>query len=580
MSFNVKKITNESTPLLAQSREPGYLNTVAKAQFLSAQTLTNRSDIRTPGVLKEPRRLMGADGPLQPVVDASSAVRNGAAFAGGMEFISYDPSMDISQPLMGLTLATFTVSAVAQTVENVKRMNFAQKIGDTEGQKLAAASLVITVPLAGAGMTALAEKTLRVYDMAQTLQNVNYQPVAEVSQSITVLGTATLVLFGLYNAALVFISSFNLYRKWKTKNEVESLKPTNVENQYEDDDSVRNWLGDKLDVSSELNKCSEEDLIKLALNEGDAWLTKLEKDWKKLGLAPLNGTKSRNELIKDLFLIHEDEMALHTGVTHFEKGKLLLAFGKKVKTQELQAAAQQKLIRVLGKDIIDKFYTTTAEITKTEVIKEIDKGMNKSRWLIFLGILGVALCISAIVFTGGLAGLFVALAFVLSAILWVVGWDGNRLINQWSGQETGKLDKAMLIFSSLLNIIAVVGTIVGMVIFTGGIALVPLLLLIGVGLFWAIINIRGVYTYHRHTYRPWEFEKVVSFQSFHKLVMQETNAVEIDKYFKKMHLSDQALFRGDKNWQKTTPQILTELAQHRVHQLEELNNSLRHLSRS
>ncbi len=561
------KATTESTSLLkAEPGEPTRLD-VVKTNFVAQNVLQNRSDIRVIGALKEPRRHMGADGPLQPIVDLSSIGRNGAVVAGGIEWIAYDPSTDLSQPLMGLTLATFLVSATAQTIEAAKRYNYADKIGDVEGKRLALASMGIYIPLAGAGGTALLKNSLQVYDLAQTLQNVNYQPVAEVSQSISVLGTITLALFGLYNAVLTAISAFSLYQKHQMMNEVEKVS------------SVRGWLYEKLElaVDSEVEKHSEKEFAELALEEGEKWLTKLEKDWKTLGLEPLSVSKEkRKQLIKDLFL-KNDDMAKFTGISDKRGQDLIIAFGKKLMTERLRAGAEQKLSRTIGQSIIDKYNTTTEQITKMEVMNEIDKGMDKNRWLIFLGVLGVLICIAAIVFTGGIAALAVSMLFVLSAVLWIYGWDGNRLIQQWNGEQTGKFDKAMLIFSTFLNIVAVVGTIVGMIIFTGGIALIPLVLLVLVGLFWAVVNVRGIYTYARHSSRPWEYEKVVTLNSFHKLTQKEVRDEEIEKYFKKMSQADQNLFQGSRDWKKVTPIIINNLANNRITQLQDLNRYTRSL---
>ena len=569
LTTNSKAATESTSLLKAESREPTRLD-VVKTNLVAQNVLQNRSDIRVIGPLKEPRRHMGADGPLQPIVDLSSIGRNGAFVAGGAEWISYDPSRDLSQPLMGLTLATFLVSATAQTIEAAKRYNYADKIGDMEGKRLALASMGIYIPLAGAGGTALLKNSLQVYDLAQTLQNVNYQPVAEVSQSISILGTVTLVLFGLYNAVLSAISAFNLYQKHKIMKEVDEF--TDI-----DKSSVRGWLDKKLDVSEEVAKHSNEDFEKLALEEGDKWLTKLEKDWKTLGLDSLNVSKEkRKQLIKDLFLKNE-AMATFTGIPDKRGQQLIIAFGEKLMTQRLRAAAEQKLSRTIGQDIIDKYNNSAEKITKIEVMREIDKGMDKNRWLIFLGLLGVVICVAALVFTGGLGALAVALLFVLSAVLWIYGWDGNRLIQQWNGEQTGKFDKAMLIFSTLLNIVAVVGTIVGMIVITGGIALVPLVLLVLVGLFWAVVNARGIYTYARHSMRPWEYEKVVTLNSFHKLTQKEVLDEEIEKYFKKMSQADQNLFQGSRDWKKVTPIIINELAEHRKDQLTRLNQYTRSL---
>ena len=565
MTKTIKAATDSTSLLKAESHEPTRLN-VVKTHFVAQTVLQNRSDIRVIGALKEPGRRMGADGPLQPVVDMSSIGRNGSVVAGGFEWIVYDPSTDLSQPLMSLTLGTFLVSATAQTIEAAKRYNYADKIGDIEGKRLALASMGITIPLAGAGGSALLKNSLQVYDLAQTLQNVNYQPVAEVSQSISILGTITLVLFGLYNAVLTAVSAFNLYQKHQMMNEVEKVP------------SVRGWLFEKLelDVEKEVEKHKEE-FEKLALEEGDKWLAKLEKNWKTLRLDPLNVSKEkRNQLVKDLFL-KNDDMAKFTGISDKRGQELIVAFGKKLMTQRLRAGAEQKLSRTIDQGIIDKYNNTTDQITKIEVMSEIDKGMDKNRWLIFLGLLGVLICIAAIVFTGGLAALAVSLLFVLSAVLWIYGWDGNRLTQQWNGEQTGKLDKAMLIFSTLLNIIAVVGTIVGMIVFTGGIALIPLILLITVGLFWMVVNARGIYTYARHSNSPWEFEKVVTLNSFHKLTQKEDRDEEIEKYFRKMSQTDQALFQGSRDWKKVTPIIINDLAGNRIAQLKDLNNYARSL---
>lgn len=586
MTSHIEKLKSEKTPLLtAQSREPAYVSAV-KANFLSQEILQNRSDIRSVYNIKEPRRLLGADGPLQPVIDASSIGRNGAAFAGGVEAISYDPSLDLSQPLMGLTLGAFLVSAPLQTAEAAKRCLYAGKIGDTEGQGLALASMGITVPLTGAGATALAEKTLRVYDMVQTLHNVNYQPVAEVSHSISVLGTVTLVLFAIYNAVLVFISAFQWYKKSQMREEVEAI-PSKVESLKEKDekgndqilvsDDVRGWLDKKFDFTQELKKHTNEEFTQLALEEGEKWLSKLEKDWKSLGLEPINiGKKERKELVKQLLLQHE-KMGLFMGIPGKKGQDLMIALGQKLMTERLRAREEQKLSRVLGQAIIDKYKNTTEDVSKKEVLAEIDKGITKSKWLILLGIIGVICAVCATIFTAGWGALFVALIFVLSAVLWAYGWDRHRLMNQWNGQETGKFDKVMLIFSSLLNTVAVAGTIAGMVIFSGGIALVPLLLLIGVGLFWCVVNARGWYILARHTNRPWEYEKVVTLKSFHQLVQQETDAQKIDGFFQKMSPSDKALFQGRKDWKNVSGQIISQLVANRVSQLTDLNSYSRSL---
>ncbi len=579
----------ESSPLMKAEVREAARPDVAKTHFVVLGLLKDRSFIRAIGFLKEPRSLMAADGLLQPIVDLSSIGRNGAAAVGGVEWISYDPSIDLSQPLMGLTLATFLVSATAQTVEAIKKYNYADKIGDAEGKRLALASMGITIPLAGSGGAALLQNSLRVYDLAQTLQNVNYQPVAEVSQSISILGTVTLALFGLYNAVMTAIAAFNLYQKYQIKKEIGNVA------------SVRDWLDAKLksNIAEEVKKHSENEFVELALEEGEKWLAKLEKDWAKLAkdwqklseeeknnnpleIVPINvrDKAKRKELIEKLF--QNDDMAAFTGIPDKKGQDLIIAFGQKLMTDRLRTREEQKLSRTIGQAIIDKYNTTTGEITSKELMSEIDKGMNQNRWLIFLGALGLIICVSALVFTGGIGALCVSLMFVLSAVLWIYGWDGNRLINQWNGEQTGKFDKVMLVFSSLLNIVAVAGTIASMIVFTGGVALVPLTLLVLVGLFWAVVNVRGIYTYARHSSRPWEYEKIVSLGSFHKLVQTKAKADEIDKYFKKMSDADQdflrrieATFSGQKEWKDVVQHCIDIHNSNRIAQLKNLNSYAR-----
>lgn len=531
--------------------------------------------LQKPGVVKPPRSLIAADAPLFSVMDTSIAARKAASVASQwME--SYDANNDLSQPSLGLTQGIYTVANIAQTAQGIKQYVFAQKTGDEEGKRLAAVSLGTTIPLVGAGTTSIVEKSLSIYSIVQAQEAINLESVSAVADSASVLDSVTMGLIALQRAFLAVFAGYGLYQKWQAKKEIEALPTVDIRDSKMGETPIvgleyaNDWIESKLDISEQIAKYKKEDFVKVALSEGKKWLSKLEKEWKQMGLAPLTGNK--NDILTNLFM-HYDQMALYTGIEGLTGHELMVAFGRKIMGDRLRAGKEQALSRNIGQALINK-YKNAEKITKQEVIQEIDKGMSRNRWQIGLALLTVSICVAAPILTGGVGALAVSIAFIVSALLWMYGLDGARLVNQWSGALTGKFDKAMLIFSSLLNILAIAGAITGMIVLGSGVPLVPLLLLISVGLFWAVVNARGVYTLWRHNNRPWEYGQVVTLDSFHKLVQKEKDVEKINLYFQKMREADRLLFEDRKDWKSATVEVLNRLEDAKKAQLKTLREAI------
>ncbi|MBS0616411.1 MAG: hypothetical protein JSR58_07675 [Verrucomicrobia bacterium] len=546
----------------------------AKSHAL-AQTILAKQSLTPPlGAVKPPKSLLAADGPMLSVMDISSATLNSGKVAS--EWVeSYDPTTDLSQPLMGMTQGLYLAANTALTVEGVKRAIFANHIGDTEGQRLALASLGMTVPLVGAGATALAEKSLKVYDMVRASELIDLEPISGVTDAAAGLGVATMLLIGLQKVCLGFTAAYNMYRKSELEDELLAHPDRTRDSKIGESPFVEDtasWMNSKLDITKELSTYTEKDFTNLALDEGEKWFSKLEKEWKKMGIDTHFQTP-RREIVLQLFINQPEKMAQYTGIKGAKGLELMVAFGKKLMSEKLRAGKEQELGRHIGQALVDK-HNRGEHITKKEILAELDKGFDRHAWQILLSILTVGVIATVFVLTGGVGALLVSIMFAISALLWMYGLDGTRLYTQWNGEQKGKFDKALLIFSSLLNIIAIGGSIAASIIFSGGIALIPLIILLTVGSFWGVINIRGIQNYWRHTQTPWKYEKVVSLNSFCELVKKEEDDKIIKIYFDKMHELNKKLFEGRQDWKQATVDVLAAVKIAKEEQLRELHKTM------
>lgn len=467
---------------------------------------------------------------LDTVADASLAFRVVPIALGEI----YGNSIEHSgASLVGLTSLLYCVIGVGRAWDSLKKMKDLEKIGDTFGADVAKAQIAINSFVA-AGCTALS--FVRVFDAVTELLMLLKNPLVLSSAVVTVKTVAlvaSVVMYVLSYAVFAGLQGLVLYGLSQgdelRERVINSTDPVKELKQHINKEM---WAGSRF---------STKECIDMALEEGAAWLEKLEKE------VPCNQTdESRRDLIYKLFEKHPEymtgEMGIPIGFDEMTPVGKMVRFGQFIGEKRLEAKIKNELTRQLGPDAMEVFYKESPDRNAfVAALKSASWSEWGVRWKAVAKIALCVVCSAAVVagsfFSGGLALGIPLLILGVTGLLWIALMDGAAFISQWKSGEIRKWDKFLVGFSIFLNLVAI-GTLTAFTVLSGGAPLYIGGVIFAAG--WLIINTYALYLIIDNQRQPWKYQKEVTVQAFKKFLETKPSAKEQQAIFNKMSLVNRA----------------------------------------
>ncbi len=492
------------------------------------------------------------------VADASLALRTIPVAIGEISGNSLESS---GAPLLGLTSLLYCMIGVGRARDSYKQMKDLEKIEDTFGATVAKAQIVANSFLAS-GSAALS--VARIFDAVQELFSLLKNPLVIASTVVTVKTVAlvaSVVMYVLFYAIYAGLQSLVLYDLSKGDELREKL--INSQNPVE-------ALRQHIDREMFKKTFTQVERIEMALEEGAAWLEKLEKGVEEF---PWDSTdESRRDHVYVLFKNNPEfmmaEMGKPIGYDKMTPEGKMVRFGRFIGEKRLAAKIENELIRQLGPDAMEAF---NKEIPDTNAFVAALKSASWSecgvRWKavakIGLSVICAAAVIGGTFFTGGLALGIPLLLLGITGLLWIGLTDAAAFMSQCKTGEVRKWDKFLVGFSIALNVIAI-GSFIAFTVLSSGAPIYIAGIIFTAA--WLIINAYALYSMIDNQKHPWKYQKEVTVEAFKKFLKTNPSLEEKQTIYNKMSLANRAgianerialgtLEKAVKNWKKHLEEV-------------------------
>ncbi len=465
------------------------------------------------------------------VADASSTLRNVPVAISEIFGHSFGSA---GAPLVGLTSLLYLVIGIGRARDSYKQMRDYQKIEDVTGANLAKAQIVENTFLVS-GSAALA--IVRICGAIQELFGLLNKPIVLSSAAMAVKAAAVWISSAFY---LLFYAIF-VARQAAVLNDLSKGNELREKliNSKDPIEALRQHVDLEMFRGSAFTK---EECMEMALQEGAAWLEKLEKEVEEFHWDSTD--ESRRDHAYVLFRNNPEFMLAEMGIPKgFEKmsseGRMV-RFGRFIGQKRLAAKIENDLKRQLGPEAIEAFNKETPDAAAVKTaLKSADWSELGVRWKtvakIVLAVACAAGIIAGTIFSGGLALGIPLLVLGVAGLLWIVLADGAAFKSQWETGEVRKWDKFLVYFSVALSVIAV-ATLIAFTVLSGGAALYVAGIIFTT--VWLIINARAVYVMNDNQKNPWKYQKEVTAQAFRKFLETKHTDEEREKIYAKMSLAN------------------------------------------
>jgi len=494
--------------------------------------------------LKSSNTCMPAANYFHAIADASLFLRN---FPDAISMLFMKVMSVGGAPLVGFTSILYTAIGLGWAYDSYKQMRASEKIGDTEGAKRACVQIAQNL-LLSVGSSGLS--VLRFFAVVQEVSQLLKDPIVLSTAALTAEKAASWisgVSFAIYYA-------IHVWRLCKIILDLEkggSLR----ENLLKNSDPLKAFEKEVDRRMYTEGSYTGEELEEIALEEGAAWLEKLEKETKT---APWSSDlEGRKEYARELFLNHPEWMTGQMGETaHFKQlgpeGKLI-HFGRFIAQQRLCAKIENDLERLLGTDALE-----AAKKNDPAALKKALEATNWTSWgaqwktilKLGLAIVGVSALIAGTILTGGIPLGVLLLLFGISGIIWIVLSDGSLFKSAWESGETRKRDKFLIYLSTALSI-AAIGGLITLSVLSGGVPLYLASLVLASA--WLVVNGRAMFSLIDSQRRCWEYQKQPTLKAFRKLTKREPTGEKIQEILNKMSSFNQEGLRRKvhkhQNWE-------------------------------
>jgi hypothetical protein len=467
------------------------------------------------------------------VADASLALRTIPVAIAEISGNSLEHS---GAPLIGLTSLLYCMIGVGRARDSYKKMKGLEKLGDTFEANVAKAQIVINSCFAS-GSAALS--IVRVFGAIQELFSLLKNPLV-ISSTLMAVKTSALVICtvlyvlayaiyaGLQGLVLYDLSKGDELREKliKSKNPIEALR------QHID-----------FEMFKESN-FTQEECIEMVLEEGASWLKKLEKEGKEFPWKPTD--ESRRDHAYMLFRNNPEfmmaEMGKPIGFDNMSPEGKMVRFGQYIGEKRLAAKIENELTRQLGPDAMEVFNQETPDQSAfVAALKSADWSELGIRWKTVAKIVLSVVCAAAVIggsfFSGGLALGIPLLILGVTGLLWIALTDGAAFMSQWKLGEIRKWDKFLVVFSILLNLVAI-GTLTAFTVLSGGTPIYIAGIIFTAA--WLIINGYALYLMIDNQKQPWKYQKEVTVQAFRKFLETKPSVKEQQEIYNKMSLANRA----------------------------------------
>ncbi|MBS0647879.1 MAG: hypothetical protein JSS10_01485 [Verrucomicrobia bacterium] len=430
-------------------------------------------------------------------------------------------------PLIGLTSILYVAIGLGWAFDSYKQMKAYRKIGDSESAATAGVQIFQNLFLS-LGSTALV--VMRAFAATEEISQLLKKPMV-FSSAAHAAQTAANWISGI---SYVIYYAIHIFRLCKTLMSLEQgsqlraqlLASKDPFKEFEKEVDLRMYH----ESSSTVQQLKD-----MALEEGAAWLEKIEKEnevpWKPT-------LESRKEYVRELFRQNPAWMMSQMGVTlHFENlspEQKLVRFGRFIADQRRCAKVENDLERLLGPEAL--------EAARKQDPAAFKKALETASWNAWgpqwkttlklgLALVGVAALIAGTVLTGGVPLGVLLLLFGVSGIIWIILSDGSLFKTQWQSGEMRKRDKFLIYFSTVLSLVAM-GGLITLTALSGGITIYAASLVLAAA--WLVVNSRALYSMIDSQRRPWEYQKQPTLQAFHKFTKTRPSGEKIQEILVKM----------------------------------------------
>jgi|GEM_PF-2566810 len=473
------------------------------------------------------------------VADASLALRTLPVGLQGIMGIEVSHS---GSPLTGLTSLLYSVIGWARARDSYKQAKEFSKMGDDFNASLARAQVV------GSGSIAAGSGFLAVVRIIHIIEEFIHftTPSVSLPAALTTAKLAASILSTLLYLVFYCIYIAGQAIVLKNLSNGDALR----EKLLGSPDPVK-ALREHIDVEMfRLGTFSKEECIEMALQEGERWLKKLEKEVKDPSWEP--NSDSRREHAYHLMYNHPEYMMAEMGITgDFAKAapeEKIRRFGLYIGRKRLAAKIENDLKGALGSEAIKAFNAFNQKPADfTEALSSADWGKwgprTKAVLKIVLAVASAAAMIVATIGTGGLAVAIPLVVLGVVGLVWLVaGGDGAAFIAQLRSGEISKRDKILILLSTVLSVIAL-GALIALTVLSGG----ALIYIAGVvfALGWLTINMISGSILLDHQNNPWKYQKEVTVAAFRKFLEKQRTEKEIQEIYDKMSLENRAGIKAE-----------------------------------
>lgn len=463
------------------------------------------------------------------VADASLALRTLPVGLKGIMGIEVPHS---GSPLTGLTSLLYSVIGWARARDSYKQAKELSKMGDDFNASLARAQVV------GSGSIAAGSGFLAVVRIVHIIEEFLHFTVPSVSlpAALTTAKLAASIISTVLYLVFYLIYIVGQAIVLKKLSNGDALR----EKLLGSPDPVK-ALREHIDVEMfRLGNFSKDECIEMALQEGERWLKKLEKEVKDPSWEP--NSDSRREHAYHLMYNHPEYMMAEMGVTEdFARAapeEKIRRFGLYIGRKRLAAKIENDLKNELGSDAIKAFNQKPADFTEALSSADWGKWGPRTKAVLKIG-LAVASAAAMIVATIGTGGLAVAIPLVVLGVVglvWLVaGGDGAAFIEQLRSGEVSKRDKILILLSTVLSLIAL-GALIALTVLSGGAVIYIAGVVFALG--WLTINVISGSILLHYQNNPWRYQKEVTVAAFRKFLEKQRTEKEIKEIYDKMSLEN------------------------------------------
>lgn len=371
-----------------------------------------------------------------------------------MRSIFADRGMAVEYHAFGSVTGVNALVGLVGMYGGFKKLAYSHAIGDSKGDLLNRISIFSGGSLMGAGISYGAFRPLSIGAKLTDNPSLNH-----LANSMAVSGSAFYSLFFGFLAASSGLKMVEIAAFQKKLAFTETLeKKVQV---------LENLLGvDPKRIDVPRNK-----LIKEALADRK---THLRNALKELGIHV-----SREKLGELVYKVMEDNCGGWTKAGIQKNVEDALAqIGLSMRVKKLQLKKEAKLQRILDakgyaafqtisnfKGLVGRIQAGDVEAIKeanrlTQIIESsVIRRFNENAVLTAVCVLGIAAMILSVMVTGGVS-LIVASAFMLALSLFMLGIDGYFLYQSYHNETPARHDKSLLILSTIVGMISLVGTVV------------------------------------------------------------------------------------------------------------------------